>query len=141
MDGVFLQCKLINQKFLVFTIINTPQFSFTLRKVLKGGVIYVLRAANTLNPPLSKPLLLEKVLSHLVHSKSLSPLCTLMCLLRLLLSEKAFSHLVHSKGLSPLCIIMCLFNLLLLEKVFPHWIHSKDLSLECICMCTSRLFL
>ena len=53
MDGVFLQCKLINQKFLVFTIINTPQFSFTLRKVLKGaGGIYVPRAVNTLNPSL-----------------------------------------------------------------------------------------
>ena len=73
-----------------------------------------------------------KAVWHGVHSYGRSPVCLLMCLLRLLFRKKPLEHTVHTNFRSSescwvwLWLFSCTSRLPLRLKVLGHWVHLNS---------------
>ena len=81
-----------------------------------------------------------KLLSHSEHLYGLSPVCTLMWMVRLLLWLNALSHRWHLYGFSPLWILLCLLRSPATENRFPQTEHSNGFSPEWNRLCSVNVW-
>ena len=80
-------------------------------------------------------------LSHMWHLYSLSPVWTLMCLSRWPNWLNSLSHIWHLYGFSPLCILLCLTRSPECVNRLLQTVHSNGFSPEWLLMCTARRLL
>uniref|UniRef100_A0A8C8DVV7 Uncharacterized protein n=1 Tax=Oryzias sinensis TaxID=183150 RepID=A0A8C8DVV7_9TELE len=69
-----------------------------------------------------------KDFSQISQEKGLSPVCVLMCTVRLWPWLKLFPHNSQEKGFSPVCVLMWMVNLEDALNPFPHISQEKGFS-------------
>ena len=81
----------------------------------------------------SKCFLRGPAFPHAMHVHSFSPVCILMCSLRVPALVKFFPHVLHVYScFSPVCILMCLLRVSASVKFFPHVLQVYGFSPVCV---------
>jgi len=82
-----------------------------------------------------------KLLSHSEHLYGLSPMWTLMWVVKFPDTLNALSHSGHLCGFSPLWILLCIARLNDCVNRLLQTVHSNDFSAKWLCLCTVKFWL
>ena len=63
-----------------------------------------------------------------VQPKGFSPVCDILCVLRIFEREKALPHWEHENGLSPVWDLIWILSVLEVEKALPQYEQDNSIS-------------